>query len=362
MNLYEYQGKEVFSKNNIPVPKGRVAFNTEEVEKVAGEVGGPVVIKAQVKVGGRGKAGGVKFADSPQEAADMAKELMGKELKGLIIDRLLVEQKLTIQKEIYVGITIDRNQGKPIIMVSSEGGVEIEEVAKKSPEKIYSRHIEPFVGIYPYIAREFAAKLDLTGDNFKVFTSMLLNLYNVFSKYDAQIAEINPLVIAKEGMFAADSKLAIEDDALYRHKEFTPEDSSELPYVELEGFIGCIVNGAGLAMSTMDTLKHLGGEPANFLDIGGGASSEVMKKALTQVANHPKVKVIFINVLGGITRCDEIANGILGAIEEISVPIVVRFRGTNEKEGVEILKNAGYDVDSEMIKAAEKAIAMGKGA
>ncbi len=353
MNLLEYKSKEIFASFGIPVPRGKVAEKPEEASKIAEEFG-EVVLKAQVGVGGRGKAGGVKFASSPEEAEAKARELFSMEIKGLKVEKLLVEEKLKIKKELYAGITIDRADGKAVFMVSSEGGVEIEEVARLSPEKIFSRHVDAFVGLYPYAARELASKLGLEAEEFKKVSSILLNLYRVFEAKDAQLAEINPLVIAEEGVFAADAKLVIDEDALFRQDFDVKKD---LPYVELSGNIGCIVNGAGLAMATMDTIKHLGGEPANFLDIGGGASSEIMRKALEKVSSHSQVKVIFVNILGGITRCDEIARGIIEASERIEKPLVVRLRGTKEEEGVALLKEKGYEVERDMIKAAKLAIA-----
>jgi succinyl-CoA synthetase beta subunit len=358
MNLHEYEAKEIFARYRIPVPMGKVASDVTEVAKIASEIGKPTVLKAQVLAGGRGKAGGVKFANNVEDAKKVAAEMFSKEIKGLKIEKLLVEEKLDIQKELYTGITIDRSAGKPIVMVSSEGGIEIEEVAKKMPSKIFKMHINPFVGFYPYMARELIEKLRLEKDEFKAVSGILWALYKVFKDHDAQIAEINPLATTKQGIFAADAKLIIDDDALFRQK--FGQEKKELPYVELNGYIGCIVNGAGLAMSTMDTLKHLGGEPANFLDIGGGASAEVMKKALEKVSAHSKVKVILINILGGITRCDDIAKGILSAIGGISVPVVVRFRGTNEEEGVKILRDRGFDMQRDMVEAAKKAIEVGR--
>jgi succinyl-CoA synthetase beta subunit len=358
MNLYEYQGKEIFARYGIPVPRGEVASSPEEARRIAEKLGTSVVLKAQVLAGGRGKAGGVKFASSPGEAESVAKELLSMKLKGFKVEKVLVEQKLSIRREIYAGITVDRAEGKPIFMVSGEGGVDIEEVAERSPEKIFTRYIDPFVGFYPYMARELASGLGLDSESFKKVSDVLLKLYRVFSEKDAQLAEINPLVIADEGVFAADAKIVIDEDALFR-QDFEVKTRG-LPYVELDGSIGCIVNGAGLAMSTMDTLKHLGGEPANFLDIGGGAGSDVMREALLKVAAHPKVRVIFINILGGITRCDEIARGILAARQGISPPLVVRFRGTNEEEGIALLRDAGIEVERDMIAAAKLAIEKSK--
>ncbi len=354
MNLYEYQGKKIFARYGIPVPRGEVASSPEEARRIAAELGGEVVLKAQVLAGGRGKAGGVKFASSPEEAESVAKELLSMKLKGFKVEKVLVEQKLNIRREIYAGITIDRAEGKPVFMVSGEGGVDIETIAERSPEKIFTRHVDPFVGFYPYMARELASELGIERESFKRISEVLLKLYRLFSEKDAQLAEINPLVIADEGVFAADAKVVIDEDALFR-QDFGVK-SKGLPYVELDGSIGCVVNGAGLAMATMDTLKHLGGEPANFLDIGGGAGREVMREALLRVASHPRVKVVFINILGGITRCDEIARGILAAREGINLPLVVRFRGTREEEGIALLREAGIEVERDMLKAAKLAI------
>ncbi|GBE54814.1 MAG TPA: ADP-forming succinate--CoA ligase subunit beta [Euryarchaeota archaeon] len=353
MDLLEYQSKKIFSNTGIPVPRGEVSENPEEASNVAEKLG-EVVLKAQVRAGGRGKAGGVKFASSPEEAEKRAKELLNMKIKGLKVEKLLVEEKLNIKKELYAGITIDRTVGKAVFMVSSEGGIDIEDVARLSPERIFSKHIEPFVGLYPYAARELASKLGLEIDEFKSISDLFLNLYRVFEKTDAHLAEINPVVVAEEGIYAADAKLVIDDDALFR-QDF--DRSKDMPYVELSGNIGCIVNGAGLAMATMDTIKYLGGEPANFLDIGGGASSNTMKKALEKVSSHPKVRVIFVNILGGITRCDEVARGIL-EVSGIEKPLVVRLRGTRAEEGSAMLREKGYNVERDMIKAAKLAIGM----
>lgn len=352
MNLVEYKSKEVFADFNIPVPKGRTATSPSQVADIAAEMG-EVVIKAQVEAGGRGKAGGIRFASSPEEARDEAEEILRMEIQGQVVKEVLVEEKLGIEKELYAGITIDRAEGKPVFMVSSEGGVEIEVIAEECPEKIFPRHIDPFVGLYPYATRELASKLNLEPQSFKEVGSMLMSLYRVFLTRDAQLAEINPLVVAREGVYAADAKLVLDEDAHFR-QDFGVEKS--LPYVELQGDIGCIVNGAGLAMATMDTIKNLGGEPANFLDIGGGASSGVMNKALEKVSSHPGVRVILVNILGGITRCDEIARGIVEASRETGKPLVVRLRGTREKEGVRILQGEGYEVERDMIRAVKKAI------
>lgn len=352
MDLFEHESKDIFAEFGIPVPRGRVASSSHQAARIARELGG-VALKAQVKAGGRGKAGGIKFASSPEDAEEKAKELLGMEIAGLRVERLLVEEKLNIERELYAGITVDRAEGKPVFMVSSEGGVDIEEIAERAPERIFSSHVDPFVGFYPYAARELASRLSLSAKEFKQLSSILLSLYALFTKRDAQLVEINPLAVTKEGLLAGDAKLVIDDDASFR-QEIGEEKG--LPYVELHGNIGCIVNGAGLAMATMDTIKQLGGLPANFLDIGGGASSEVMRKALEKVSSHPEVKVIFVNILGGITRCDEIARGIVEASSEVEKHLVVRLRGTREEKGVRILRARGYEVERDMIGAAKKAI------
>jgi succinyl-CoA synthetase beta subunit len=357
MKLYEYQGKRIFASYGIAVPRGEVATSPEEAKRAASKLG-EVVLKAQVLTGGRGKAGGVRFASSPEEAERIAGELLSLELGGEKVEKVLVEQRLGIRREIYAGITIDRARGKPVVMVSGEGGVEIEAIAERSPEKIFSRHVDPFVGFYPYMARELASELALEPEDFRRVAEVLLKLYRIFAEKDAQLVEINPLAVTDEGVLAADAKVVIDEDALFR-QDFG-QKSRGLPYVELDGSIGCVVNGAGLAMATMDTLKHLGGEPANFLDIGGGAGEEVMREALLKVASHPRVRVVFINILGGITRCDEIARGILAASRSVSLPLVVRFRGTNEEAGVALLREAGIEVERDMIKAAKLAIEMSR--
>ncbi len=359
MKLYEHQAKDVFSSYRIPVPEGEVVFEAEEAARVAEELGGSVVVKAQVLVGGRGKAGGIKFASSPEEARSVAEELFSLKIKDLPIERLLVEEKLPIEKELYLGMTIDRGAGKPVLMISSEGGVDIEEVAAESPEKIISAHLEPGGELEPYQARQLVSELGTDSKLLNKLSLFLSTLYRLFRDKDAEIAEINPLVLTEKGVYAADAKLIIDEDALFRQQEFKAEEG-EMPYVELDGNVGCIVNGAGLAMSTMDTLMQYGGKPANFLDIGGGASAEVMAEALEKVSSHAGVSVILINILGGITRCDEVARGILKSIEGIEVPIVVRLRGTNEEEGKELLREKGIEVETVMTEATKKAIAAGK--
>lgn len=359
MKLYEYEAKSIFSSYGIPIPSGQEVTTPSQAKEVAEELGGKVVLKAQILVGGRGKAGGIKFAENPEQAEKVAEELFSLSIKGLPVETLLVEEMLEIKRELYLGLTIDRGRGQSVLMMSSEGGVDIEEVAERDPEKIVTYHLNPLQRFYPFQAREILQRLGFHGKLINPLSQILLKLSRVFQERDAEIAEINPLVLTPEGVIAADAKLIVDDDALFRQKAFQVQEE-DLPYVELEGHVGCIVNGAGLAMSTMDTLKELGGEPANFLDIGGGASAEVMEMALKRVVLHSGVKVILINILGGITRCDEIAKGILKVLGDMEVPVVVRLRGTNEEEGLKLLSDAGVNVESSMIKAAQSAIALGR--
>lgn len=355
MKMFEYQAKRVFSDFGIKVPRGKTASSPGEAEELAEEMEGEVTIKAQVLTGGRGKAGGIKFASDPEEARSLAREILNMKINDFPVDRLLVEEKLDIEEELYLGITVDREAGCPALMLSSAGGVDIEEVAEETPEKIITYNLTPGRIIEQYKARELASRLDIPSGLLNKMGGYIRALCKLFREKDAQTAEINPLALTSGGLCAADAKLVIDDDALFRQDDFSgPEE--ELPYVELEGTVGCIVNGAGLAMSTMDTLMELGGEPANFLDIGGGASAEVMAKALNKVSQHPRSEVIFVNILGGITRCDVIARGILESIDEIETPVVVRLRGTNEEEGTRLLQEAGIDVETDMRTATEMAV------
>ena len=356
MKMYEYEAKRVFADHNIEIPAGKVASTPQEVREKAEEIGFPVTLKSQVLTGGRGKAGGIKFAEDGEEAHELARELLGAEIRGFEVEALLVEEKLEIEEEYYLGLTVDREGKKPALMLSSEGGVDIEEVAASSPEKIIRTHLEPGQSFELYRARELAEELELPGHLLNKLGLFIRRLSLLYREVDAHTAEINPLALTPEGFVAADAKLVIDEDALFRQKGFE-KDEEDLPYVELDGDVGCIVNGAGLAMSTMDTLMELGGEPANFLDIGGGASAEVMARALARVSEHPDVKSIFINILGGITRCDEVARGILQSIGEIDIPVVVRLRGTNEEEGTELLRENDIEVETDMKNAAEQALA-----
>ena len=377
MKLHEYQSKQIFSRYGIPIPKGRVASTASEARQIAEELGGRVVIKSQVLVGGRGKAGGIKVAKDPAEAELFATQILTMEIKGLPVRKVLVDEAAYIEQEIYLGITNDRAAKKPVIMASAAGGVEIEEVAKTNPEKIIKMHINPLLGIKDYQTRDIAAGIDLPRECWKSFGEILKALWQVYNDNDATLAEINPLVIGKEKkLVALDGKMLIDDNALFRHPELsemrdTDEDAPSeiearkygLTFIKLDGNIGCMVNGAGLAMASMDILKLFGGDPANFLDIGGGAGADKVSAAMRIILSDPNVKAILFNIFGGITRCDEVARGILIAMAEVKpkVPMVVRLVGTNAKEGRAMLANANMITAETLADAAQKAVAAAKG-
>jgi succinyl-CoA synthetase beta subunit len=374
MKLLEYEAKEYFRKHDIPTPEGVMVTDSDTAFETAKRLGKPVVIKAQLPVGGRGKAGGIKFADNPTEAREVAAELLGKEIKGIIIKKLYIEEKIAIKDEIYLGVTIDRNNNCYVVLASREGGVEIEEVASKTPEKIIRHQIDPIMGLRNFHANRIAKKLGYHGKLIRSFASFIIKLYSLAREMDAELTEINPLVETEEGFLAADARLNIDNNALFRHEELKDKllDSylgeltarelearkEELTYVELDGNIGIIGNGAGLTMATLDTVMLKGGKAANFLDLGGGATPERIEKAAKFVLNDDRTEALLVNVLGGITRCDHIAEGLLNARNEVNVrkPIVVRMMGTNEEEGRVILRKAGIDILDTMEKAAEKAV------
>jgi len=378
MKLQEYQSKQIFSKFGITIPRGNVAATASEAKQVAEELGGRVVIKSQVLVGGRGKAGGIRLAKSPKEAEEMATQILGMEIKGLPVRKVLVDEAANIQKEIYLGITNDRSTRKPVMMASAAGGVDIEEVAQTSPEKIIKVHIDPLLGLRDYQARDIAVSIDLPREFWRSFLDTARGLWKAYTQCDATLAEINPLVItADHRLIALDGKMVLDDNALFRHPELgdmrdiDSEAAAEiearkygLSYIKLEGEIGCMVNGAGLAMATMDIIKLFGGEPANFLDIGGGASSEKVAAALRIILSDPNVKVVLFNIFGGITRCDEVARGILAAMTEVKarVPMVVRLVGTNAEEGLRLLSDAKMITAETLADASQKAVAAAKGA
>jgi len=379
MKLLEYQAKEYFKKYGIPVPEGQVVESPEEARKYAESLGKSVVIKAQLPVGGRGKAGGVKFADTPDEAQSVAEQLLNTTIKGLRVKKLYVEEKIDIVKEIYLGVTIDRGKKQHIVLASGEGGMEIEEIAAKAPEKIVRFYVDPLTGVKSYHANYIATKLGYRGRMMRKFSAFITQLFQLAVDMDAELTEINPLVEVKDGFIAADARLNIDNNALFRHKELeerlldsyqgelTPREmearAQGLTYVELDGDIGIIGNGAGLTMATLDTIMLYGGKAANFLDLGGGATPERISKAVKFVLKDERTKAIFVNVLGGITRCDHIAEGIIEARKEhgSSKPIVVRMMGTNEEEGRKILKEGGVDVLDSMEEGAKQAVKLAEG-
>jgi succinyl-CoA synthetase beta subunit len=361
MKFFEYNAKKIFERSGIAILEGYAAYSPEEAKEIARKIGSPVAVKSQVLVGGRGKAGGIKFADNPDETFEKASEILGMEIKGEIVKHLLIEKKANIKKEFYLSVTIDRSTKKPIIMASMEGGVDIEQLAVTNPEKIIKYHVDPLEEFLPYEAREIARKMGVEASLISSMGGVIWKLYKVFVTYDAQTAEINPLVITDDGLIAADAKLEIEDDALYRHRDLTEAadfKSDEFAFVKLDGDIAVIGNGAGLTLTGMDMIKLNGGNPATFLDIGGGASENTIKKALDLVLNYDPVKVVFLNVLGGITRADDVAKGVIKALEatKTDVKIVIRLTGTNEEEGQRLLKEAGLPFEISMEEAAKKAV------
>jgi len=356
MKIHEYQAKELFAQAGIPVPAGRAATSVDEAVAIAEEIIPPVMVKAQVHVGGRGKAGGVKYAENTEAAKIWAQSILGMDLKGLTVKKILVTKAVEITSESYIGIILDRATKSPVIMVSASGGVDIEEVAAKTPEKIHKLTVNPRTGLQPYQARELAFKLFRDIGLVRQVADIISKLYDVFWKVDASLVEINPLITTPiNQVIAIDAKVNIDDNGLFRQKDVAAmrdldaENTSEveareagLSFIKLDGNIGCIVNGAGLAMATMDLVKHYGGDPANFLDIGGSSNPEKVLTAMRIIMRDPNVKAILINIFGGITRCDDVAKGIAGAFEELhpSIPVVVRLTGTNEAAGRKIL--AGY--------------------
>jgi len=383
MKIHEYQGKEIFRKYGVPTPKGILALSPNEAEAAAKELGTPVVVvKAQIHAGGRGKGGGVKLAKSPAEAKELAKQMLGMMLKtiqtgpeGTKVHKVYIEEGLAIGQELYLGVTLDRVTSRVTFMASREGGVEIEEVAEKHPEKILRETVDPAVGFLDFQGRNLAFGLGLTGPTVNKFAQFCTALYKMFIETDASLVEINPLVILKDGgVVALDAKVTFDENALYRHKDLlnyrdlAEEDAREtqakewdLAYIALEGNIGCMVNGAGLAMATMDTIKLVGGSPANFLDVGGGASKEKVTAAFKLILADPAVKAVLVNIFGGIMKCDVIADGIIAAAKEVQlkVPLIVRLEGTNVEQGKELLRNSGLAITpaDNLRQAAEKAVA-----
>ena len=377
MKLHEYQSKRIFAEYGVPIPRGDVAATPEVARQIAARLGTRVVVKSQVLVGGRGKAGGIRLADHPDEVERVADQILGMNIKGLTVKKVLVDEAADIATEIYLGIVIDRAKRRPVMMASAEGGVEIEEVARATPERIVKVAIDPFLGLQPYQGRELAFGIGLPKELVRDFVKIAQGLYEAFLKCDASLAEINPLVVTGSGkLLAVDGKMLLDDNGLFRHFELaemrdadeeTPEEQEArrhgLSYVKLDGEIGCMVNGAGLAMATMDITKLHGGSPANFLDIGGGAQADKVAAALRIILSDPNVKAVLFNIFGGITRCDEVAKGILAALREVptDVPMVARLVGTNEKEGREILADANMITATTLVQAAEKAVAASRG-
>jgi succinyl-CoA synthetase beta subunit len=388
MKIHEYQAKAILAKFGVPVPRGEVVFKKDEARAAAQRLGTPVVVvKAQIHAGGRGKAGGVKLAKSADEAASLADHMLGMKLitpqtgaEGRIVRRLLIEEGLDIKRELYISILVDRSSGAPIFMASTAGGMEIEEVAKTDPEAILRETISPATGMQPYHARKLAFGLGLSAELANAAVPFFQALYNAFLQTDASLVEINPCVVTGDGrLVALDAKVNFDDNALYRHPEFkelrdldeeTPLEVEaskfKLNYIKLDGTIACMVNGAGLAMATMDIIKLSGGNPANFLDVGGGASEEQVKNAFRILLSDPNVRAVFVNIFGGILRCDVLASGVVNAAKElkIKVPVVVRMEGTNVKQGQEILRNSGlnFTVANGMKDGAEKAVRLAGGA
>ncbi len=382
MKVHEYQAKEILARFGVAVPRGILVTDAEAARTAAEKLGGRVVVKAQVHAGGRGKAGGVKLVDSPDAAVAAAREILGMRLitkqtgaEGKVVHKVLVEEALPIARELYLGIVLDRAEGFPAMMASKYGGMEIEEVAAKDPNAIVKAHFDPDVGLHPYLARHLAFALGLEGDAFKSGLKFMAALAKAYAATDSSLAEINPLITTTDGrVIALDAKMNFDDNALFRHsdivdmRDLAEEEPLEveaskydLNYIKLDGTIGCMVNGAGLAMATMDIIKHSGGEPANFLDVGGGASQERVSAAFRILLSDENVKGVLINIFGGIVRCDMIARGVIEAAKEVSVkvPLVVRLQGTNVDEGRRLLAESGLDltVADGMADAAQKVVA-----
>jgi succinyl-CoA synthetase beta subunit len=381
MKIHEYQAKQILTQYGVKIPEGQVANNPSEAFEIAKNLGGTVAVKAQIHAGGRGKGGGIKIAKSPEEAKEMAGKLIGSKLvtpqtgdEGRVVQRVLIEEGLNIQREFYLGIVIDRSQQKLVFMASREGGVEIEEVAHTSPDLILKEYIQPGIGWQSFQARKIAFGLGLNAKTVGKASRLMSALYRAFEETDASMVEVNPLVLTEEGeLYALDAKMNFDDNALDRHPEIvemrdlSEEDPTEieasrhrLSYIKLDGDVGCMVNGAGLAMATMDIIKMAGSSPANFLDVGGGANLDQVKNAFRILLLDENLKAVLINIFGGIVRCDVVAEGVVQAVKEvgIKVPVVVRLEGTNVEKGREILKDSGLDflVATDMADAAQKVV------
>jgi succinyl-CoA synthetase beta subunit len=386
MKIHEYQAKAILARHGVPVPRGEVAFNAAEAGEIARRLGTRVVVvKAQIHAGGRGKGGGVKLAKSPEDAEKIARDMIGMTLithqtgpDGRVVGRVLVEEGLQMTHELYLSIVLDRAAGKPVIMASAAGGMDIEEVAEKTPEKIVRVWVEPGVGIVPFEARQLGFGIGLDGPQVNRFVKVVSSLYDAYLATDASLLEINPLIVTAAGdLLALDAKMSFDDNALFRHPDFKElRDTSEeepleveaskfnLNYIKLDGTIGCMVNGAGLAMATMDIIKLAGGEPANFLDVGGGANAEQIRNAFRILMMDKAVKAVLINIFGGILRCDVLAEGVIAAVKDlgVTVPIVIRMEGTNVEQGKQMLKESGlnFETADDMSEAARKVVAAAK--
>jgi succinyl-CoA synthetase beta subunit len=386
MKIHEYQAKAILARHGVPVPRGEVAFNAGEAGEIASRLGGSVVVvKAQIHAGGRGKGGGVKLAKSPEEAEALARQMIGMTLvthqtgpEGRVVGRVLVEEGLQIARELYLSLLLDRAAGKPVMMASAAGGMDIEEVAAKTPEQIVRVRIEPGVGIVPFEARRLGFAIGLDAAQVNKFVKLAAALYDAFLATDASLVEINPLLVTKDGsLLALDAKMNFDDNALFRHadirelRDLAEEDPLEieaskysLNYIHLDGTIGCMVNGAGLAMATMDIIKLAGGEPANFLDVGGGANAEQIRNAFKILMSDRNVKAVLINIFGGILRCDVLAQGVIAAVKELGVPvpIVIRMEGTNVDQGKQLLGQSrmNFTTADSMGEAAQKVVQLAR--
>jgi succinyl-CoA synthetase beta subunit len=381
MKIHEYQAKGILGQYNVPVPRGEVAFTADEAEVAAKAIGGSVVVKAQIHAGGRGKGGGVKIAKDAVEAAAIARKMLGMKLvthqtgpEGRIVQRLLIEETLPIERELYLGIVLDRTQGQPVFMASAAGGMEIEDVAARTPDLILKEAFDPGIGLQPFQARKLAFGIGVPAASVNAAAAAMGALAKAYVAKDCSLAEINPFILTKDGkVYALDAKINFDDSALYRHKELidlrdlNEEDPLEVEasrfginYIKLDGTVGCMVNGAGLAMATMDIIKYAGGSPANFLDVGGGATAEQVKNAFRILLSDPHVKAVLINIFGGILRCDTLATGVVAAARDlhIAAPIVVRMEGTNVELGRQILRESGFNftVADGMRDAADKVV------
>ena len=387
MKIHEYQAKALLAKHGVPVPQGEVVYKPDDAEAVVRRLGGGVsVVKAQIHAGGRGKGGGVKVVKTPEDAREAAAKMLGMTLvthqtgpAGQRVGRLLVEQGLKIKRELYLGLVIDRSTERPVMMASPDGGVEIEKVAEDTPDRIFKEFIDPAVGLRPYQTRKLAFALGLEGQQVGYAGQLMTALWEAFVNTDASLVEINPLIVTEDGhLLALDAKMTFDDNALFRHPEIkemrdiSEEDPLEieaskyaLNYIKLDGAIGCMVNGAGLAMATMDIIKLAGGEPANFLDVGGGANAEQIKNAFRILMSDKNVKAVLINIFGGILRCDVLAEGVIAAVRDLGVPvpIVIRMEGTNVEQGKQMLKESGlnFTTADTMSEAAERVVTLARG-